>query len=490
MGSNRVRRAGCSIRFVLVVLLTGAACLGVALAVSAFPRLLVTLLGLEGLGPLSRALPAESPGLALTGEPLDHVYLKLSPQATVPVELAPAIVSSGYVSPPPLIGDTSIPGRTRYLLTIDEDQVNELVHKLPLSEGSSRHRYRDVNVDLVPGGLVLYADIDLGIRWQRIGLLLLAGEGTPTLSPSGLVLEGEVYAMPAPGSLGRLLLPNGRQAQRALYGLRIAGPLPGEARVDTARFYDERLQILAEATYTAETPPDTGWQPLEEGVELREIDVPTGAGSRAERLSIVRLDPANLRLRVRYDPINPKTISKWADKLDPLMVVNGGYFASEGESGSEIIGLLVSDGQRWGTPLDDFAGMLAVNAAGEVSVRSLRDRPYDPQEPLAQALQSFPLLVKPGGVMGFPAAADDGTPARRTVVAQDHVGNLVFVVAPHGALSLHDLAVFLADSDLTMEVALNLDGGGSTGMWLATPSVRVEIDSLTPVPSVIVVERR
>ena len=84
-----------------------------------------------------------------------------------------------------------------------------------------------------------------------------------------------------------------------------------------------------------------------------------------------------------------------------------------------------------------------------------------------------------------PADADDGRPARRTVVAQDYQGRILFIVAPRGYLSLHELARFLAESDLDLDVALNLDGGASTGLWLRTDEMSVESDSLIPVPSVI-----
>ena len=231
-------------------------------------------------------------------------------------------------------------------------------------------------------------------------------------------------------------------------------------------------------------PPDTGWQLLQQGVELRQVRVETG--EIAERLTIVRLDPAAVRFRVHYDPIAPCPVSAWAERCrggvtPPLLVVNGGYFTPE----NETVGLLISDGRAWGTPYEDFAGMFAVTADGRVSVRWLRDQFYDPDEPLGEAVQSFPVLVKPGGVMGFPADADDGRPSRRTVVAQDRQGRILFVVAPRGHLSLHEMACFLADSDLDVDVALNLDGGFSTGLWLRTNETPVEIQSRVPVPSVI-----
>ena len=236
--------------------------------------------------------------------------------------------------------------------------------------------------------------------------------------------------------------------------------------------------------YPTPEPPDTGWQTMPSGVELRLIRVETG--DVAERLAIVRLDPAGVHFRVHYDPAHPRPVEAWANLIRPLLVINGGYFTPE----NETVGLLISDGKAWGTPYENFAGMFAVTADGQVSIRWFRQRPYDPSEPLREAVQSFPVLVKPGGVMGFPADADDGRPARRSVVALDRQGRLLFVVAPRGYLSLHELAVFLADSDLEVDVALNLDGGFSTGLWLETGESPLVINSLVPVPSVISCEYR
>jgi hypothetical protein len=80
-------------------------------------------------------------------------------------------------------------------------------------------------------------------------------------------------------------------------------------------------------------------------------------------------------------------------------------------------------------------------------------------------------------------------------VAQDLQGRILIIVAPRGYLSLHELARFLAESDLDLNVALNLDGGFSTGLWLRagepalaplySPPVVLTTDSLVPVPSVI-----
>ncbi len=230
-------------------------------------------------------------------------------------------------------------------------------------------------------------------------------------------------------------------------------------------------------------PPDTGWETLEGGFDLRSLDVQLLAGK--ERVTLARVDPLQYTLEVHYIPQGPMPISLWHVKAGGLLVVNAGYFTEE----YYATGVIITHGYARGASYGDFAGMLAVRSDGESSVRWLRERPYDPAEPLEFAVQCFPVLVKPGGVMGFPADADDGRAARRTVVAQDRRGRLLFLVAPRGYFSLHELAVWLTVSDLDVDIALNLDGGTSTGMWIAGAPA-AQIDSSREVPAVIIVKKR
>ena len=46
------------------------------------------------------------------------------------------------------------------------------------------------------------------------------------------------------------------------------------------------------------------------------------------------------------------------------------------------------------------------------------------------------MLVKPGGELGFPAEREDNVAARRTVIAQDQAGRILFIVAPRGYFTL------------------------------------------------------
>lgn len=231
--------------------------------------------------------------------------------------------------------------------------------------------------------------------------------------------------------------------------------------------------------------PDTGWTTLRPGLERRVIQVYNRQKQPVESLHIWRLDQDQFRLEVAFDG-TPKSLQAWQKETGALLVVNGGYFSIANEKYSPD-GLTIVDGEVSGESFTGFGGMLAVRA-GQAELRWLVEQPYDPSERLEAALQSFPVLVRPGGWLGFGADKEDHAPARRTVIAQDRQGRILFIVAPQGYFTLHQLSVYLTRSDLELDIALNLDGGGSTGLLVAQP--REVIQPLVPLPFVILVQER
>ena len=201
-------------------------------------------------------------------------------------------------------------------------------------------------------------------------------------------------------------------------------------------------------------------------------------------LVIVRLDPAQVRLRVAYAPDRPRGLRGWFEQRRPLAAINGSFFTPE----YQATALLISDGSASGASYEGFGGMLSVAPDDGVALRALRDQPYDPAEPIEQALQSFPMLVFPGGE---PAAIkDDGRRARRSAVAIDRAGRLLLLVSPTSDFTLRGLADWLSQSDLDVDRALNLDGGSSTGLYLSDGALHEEIDSFGPLPIVLLVEAK
>jgi hypothetical protein len=158
-------------------------------------------------------------------------------------------------------------------------------------------------------------------------------------------------------------------------------------------------------------------------------------------------------------------------------VVNGGYYSIENENYFPD-GLTIANGKPFGRSFRS-GGMLAITEA-RAELRGLDEEPYNSFEPLQAGLQSFPILVESGGRLGFGAERENNVNARRTVIAQDREGRILFLVAPRGYFTLYRLSAYLVGSDLDLDVAVNLDGGPSTGIMLIQPREIIPSQSLLP----------
>lgn len=226
-------------------------------------------------------------------------------------------------------------------------------------------------------------------------------------------------------------------------------------------------------------PLDTGWQVAGDGIAIRELAV-THQG-RSDRLYLARVEPDRVDFRVRYDPEQPRRVGQWLDVEDARLIINGGFF----DESNRVLGLLISDGAAFGRSYVELGGLFGVYAS-RVQIRSLIVEPYRSDEPFDQMVQSFPTLLVGDGAVNI-AMRDDGRAAPRSVVGLDRNGRVVFLVSPLPTFSLSDLAVWLAQSDLDLDSALNLDGGTSAGLMLRLADEMWGVDSWVGVPAVIVV---
>ena len=237
------------------------------------------------------------------------------------------------------------------------------------------------------------------------------------------------------------------------------------------------------STNNSGTPTLNVWTQAAPGVEIRYEDWKS-PGNNEDTVTIVRFDLHHIHLSVAYQPSQPLTMGDWMKKEQATAIINGGYFDAQNNAEA----LVVSNGQASGTSYSGFGGMLSVNSQGQISLRSLSEHPYDPNnKQLTQATQSAPMLMLHGKRTQFNA---DAAGSRRSVVAIDRQGRLLFITSPGMAFSLDELADLLVSSDLSIDSALNLDGGASTGLYVNSGSQHVAIDAVTPLPIVIVVKAR
>jgi len=269
-----------------------------------------------------------------------------------------------------------------------------------------------------------------------------------------------------------------KEGQNTLLTPILTREAPNNDPVSTPTLIQGVGDIVVEATRTTATYtvpiPDSGWQPLRPGLERRIIRNKLDGSAVPELFYLLRIDPEYFEFDVGYHPGESKRLTDWLVETGALIVVNGGYFTSA----NLATGLVIAGGFSYGTTYQGFGGMLVVTTDGP-ELLSLVEYPYIHQEEILAGLQSFPMLVNRGNEIGY--TEEDTLPARRTVIAQDAQGRFLVILATTGTYTLHKLAQFLVDSDLNVDIALNLDGGSSTGLLMAEPADGVAPFTLLPV---------
>ncbi len=234
----------------------------------------------------------------------------------------------------------------------------------------------------------------------------------------------------------------------------------------------------ASTTSTPQPDLQAGWTEIAPGLTTRKIRVEEPYATLSDfEMVVVRVDPALIHLRVHYEPTIFRTFAEWESELNaPLMFVNGSFFTAEGYA----VGLVITDGMVYGNSLEGYGGMVQISAT-ETRVRSLVEEPYN-NELYEQVAQGFPMFVQPGG---RPARTGEGfdDPSRRTIVAQEKSGHVLFMITSDGLMTLRNALKWLTQNDsFDIDVAFGLDGGKSTGMYLA---IGTSYPSIEPVPVVI-----
>ncbi len=222
------------------------------------------------------------------------------------------------------------------------------------------------------------------------------------------------------------------------------------------------------------------WQTLAPGLAIRDMIITTDedTGARKLHFTALKVDPELLHLEVMQDTLTPRTVTAWRDDLGALAVINGGYFTEE----NLTAGFLIAQGVRSGTAnKNGYAGTFYLKANGTAGIRSTLLEPYTPDEDLAGAIQSYPLLV----LDSIPQVLQDsGKLARRTIVATDIDGNMLLMVGRDFS-TLYEVSQALA-LEAGILTALNLDGGSSSGMSVLVDAAAYRIPS-AQVPNVIAV---
>lgn len=215
-------------------------------------------------------------------------------------------------------------------------------------------------------------------------------------------------------------------------------------------------------------------------------------GATVGRLVSVHASPTQTRPRL---VMNRDRTPLAAVAPDAAVVANAGFFTPE----FRPTGLLVSDGEVLHPFVDHGGaagtGVLVWRDDGTIHMIPRDEFELTEVERIRIAVQAGPRLIEPDGRPGI--RSDDGISANRTVVGRDRAGRFVVVAAqtfgpgPTGP-SLWEMMRLLGDEglgaireDLALELALNLDGGPSTGLFVRPADVRLPEGEVVPTALVL-----
>jgi exopolysaccharide biosynthesis protein len=205
------------------------------------------------------------------------------------------------------------------------------------------------------------------------------------------------------------------------------------------------------------------WEKVHPGVEYKRIR------RNSIDVYITKIDLRSRAIRVIATTEDERglTVSEFADKTDAIVAINADYFDEQ----SRPLGLSMGACGVWtkGQPLQRKQGLVAVGRRrAEIQARTMETKRW-----MTGAVSGWPMLVSGCAVLQDLPGSDHFTraPHPRTAVALSKDGKTMYFVAADGrkegvpGMTLPELAAFLHE-ELGACAAMNLDGGGSTAMWV------------------------
>ncbi len=135
-------------------------------------------------------------------------------------------------------------GRVAYYVEFSEQGANALMDHWLSSYVAEQARIRDPWIDLISGGVIVYADLNLEVEWQRVGAVLMLDASGRQFILAGVDIDGRFYNVPPEGPVADLtqqLESEGNRTLRELVFLDAAG----ELRIRHINVSQDGAQILA-----------------------------------------------------------------------------------------------------------------------------------------------------------------------------------------------------------------------------------------------------
>lgn len=211
----------------------------------------------------------------------------------------------------------------------------------------------------------------------------------------------------------------------------------------------------------------TDWQPVAPGVDYEHVR------DGAMDIHVARVDLTSDKVRVistRQSDVGTR-VSDFAKRTHAFVAVNGDYF----DKAMKPVGLVIGPCGQWTDTKDTAREGVVAFGANRAEVRT-QSEVMDPPEPwIENAVSGWPMLVREcHALTSAELPGSDGftrSPHARTAAGLSKDGTTLYLVVADGrrkdvpGLTLGQLGAWMADT-LQVCSAINLDGGGSSAMWV------------------------
>ena len=238
-----------------------------------------------------------------------------------------------------------------------------------------------------------------------------------------------------------------------------------------------RVSILLASLCLSATAALADWSQLAPGVEYQRFN------QEAMDVHVTRVDLTNPEVVVVATRESERglTVSDYAKKTKALVAINADYFDKQ----MKPVGLTIGPCGVWEETKDtEREGVVAIGE-GRAAIYPPKEVLAEPEEWMDAAVSGWPMLVRNcTALTATELPGSDGftrAPHPRTAVGLSEDGTTLYMVVADGrregvpGLTLAKLARFMAD-DLGACSAINLDGGGSSAMWVSDTIVNKPSD--------------
>jgi len=220
------------------------------------------------------------------------------------------------------------------------------------------------------------------------------------------------------------------------------------------------------------------WRNVAPGVDYQEYREET------YDIHVTRINVASDQVRVVVSRESEKglKVSDYAKKVSAVAAINGDYF----DDHFNPVGLTIGPCGPW-TNTKDMKREVVLQIANQRGVLRKRTEIDDPADDVDAAISGWPKIVNECKALGpkqLPGSdAFTRSPHPRTALGISKDGTLLYFVVADGrrtgvpGLTLAELAEFMTE-ELNVCSAMNLDGGGSTAMWVADKIVNRPSDGV------------